>query len=224
MKSYGQFCSLAKSLDIVGDRWTLLIIRELVTQGPCRYTDLANGVPGIASNLLSERLRSLEEHGVVTREAAPSPVATTLFHLTERGHELEPALAALARWGIGFVEGTPPADEAFHPYWFPYSVGAFLHDRPVGSPPVTVQLRTSLGDWVVSAHDGGTDVVAGTTDSPDVTFEGHPTLVIGFLSGSHTLEQARAAGLTVTGEAVLATFPWLPGSQTLPASDSVAMR
>ncbi len=130
---------------------------------------------------------------------------------------LEPVLAALARWGIGFVEGTPSPDEAFRPDWFPYSVGSFLRDRPAGSPPVTVQLRTLLGDWVVSADNGGTDVVAGTTDAPDVTIEGHPTLVIGLLSGSHTLEQARADGLKVSGDAVLATFPWLTGSEVLPA-------
>jgi len=218
MKSYGQFCSLAKSLDVVGDRWTLLIVRELLTQGPCRYTDLANGLPGIASNLLADRLRSLEEHGIIAREAAPPPVATTLFHLTERGHELEPVLAALARWGIGFVEGAPSPDDAFRPYWFPYSVGSFLRDRPAGSPPVTVQLRTVLGDWAVSADgDGGVTVTPGTTDAPDVTLEGHPTLVIGLLSGSHTLAQARAEGLVVTGDAVLATFPWVPASAAVPA-------
>ena len=76
MRSYNQFCALAKALDAVGDRWSLLIVRELLLQGPCRYTDLLHGLPGIATNLLAERLRHLEEVGVLRREMAPPPVAT----------------------------------------------------------------------------------------------------------------------------------------------------
>src|SRR5207245_1774744 len=82
MRSYGQFCGLAKSLDVIGDRWTLLIVRELLIRGPSRYTDLQYGLPGIATNLLAERLRDLEAEGIVTKEVAPPPVATTLFRLT----------------------------------------------------------------------------------------------------------------------------------------------
>ena len=88
MRTYGQYCALAKSLDVLGDRWTLLIVRELMLAGPSRYTDLRNGLPGIATNLLSERLRELEAAGVVARNEAPPPVATTLFSLTERGEAL----------------------------------------------------------------------------------------------------------------------------------------
>src|SRR5215469_12689113 len=99
MRSYGQYCSLAKALDAVGDRWTLLIVRELLLRGACRYTDLQHGLPGVATNLLSERLKELEEHGIVRREAAPPPVATTLYELTDAGRELEPVLKALGRWG-----------------------------------------------------------------------------------------------------------------------------
>ena len=108
MRSYGQYCSVAKALDVVGDRWTLLVIRELLLQGPCRYTDLKNGLPGIATNLLSDRLRELEAAGLVLREEAAPPVATTLFRLTEAGAGLEPALEALGAWGIRYM--TQPAD------------------------------------------------------------------------------------------------------------------
>jgi hypothetical protein len=79
MRSYGQYCSIAKALDVVGDRWTLLIVRELLIRGACRYTDLKNGLPGIATNLLSDRIRELESAGLIRREEAPPPVATTLF-------------------------------------------------------------------------------------------------------------------------------------------------
>ena len=90
MRSYAQYCGLARALDVVGDRWTLLIVRELLIGGACRYTDLQHGLPGIATNLLADRLRQLEEQGIVAREAAPPPVATTLFRLTPRGEELRP--------------------------------------------------------------------------------------------------------------------------------------
>src|SRR5919201_6854048 len=99
MRSYGQFCGLAKALDVVGDRWTLLIVRELLLRGPCRYTDLRKGLPGIATNLLAERLRELEDAGVVLREEAPPPIATTLYSLTPRGEELRRVIYELGRWG-----------------------------------------------------------------------------------------------------------------------------
>src|SRR5690242_12900964 len=82
MRTYRQYCGLARALDLVGDRWTLLIVRELLILGPSRYTDLRNGLPGIATNLLVDRLRELEEAGLVEREQAAPPVATALFRLT----------------------------------------------------------------------------------------------------------------------------------------------
>ena len=111
MRSYGQYCSVAKALDVIGDRWTLLIIRELLLQGPCRYTDLKNGLPGIATNLLADRLDQLATAGLVRREEAPPPVATTLFHLTEGGAELKPVLDALGLPSSGYdvVAGVQPA-------------------------------------------------------------------------------------------------------------------
>jgi DNA-binding HxlR family transcriptional regulator len=91
VRHYGQYCALARALDVVGDRWTLLIIRELSIR-PCRYTDLRDGLPGIATNLLADRLKSLEAAGVIASEAAPPPVATTLYRLTDRGMALLPAM------------------------------------------------------------------------------------------------------------------------------------
>jgi len=96
MRSYGQSCGVAKALDLLGERWTLLIVRELL-QGPSRYTDLRNGLPGIATNLLAERLRELEEAGVVLREEAPPPIATALYSLTDRGQELQSVIYELGR-------------------------------------------------------------------------------------------------------------------------------
>src|SRR5580692_4963804 len=103
MRSYQQRCGLAKALDVIGDRWTLLIVRELLIRGACRYTDLKDGLPGIATNLLSDRIRDLESGGLIWREDAPPPVATTLYHLTDTGKELTPVLDALGRWGVRYM-------------------------------------------------------------------------------------------------------------------------
>src|ERR671926_437910 len=112
MRSYGQYCALAKALDVIGDRWSLLIVRELLLRERCRYTDLREGLPGIATNLLADRLRELERAGNVEREDAPPPVATTLFRLTDRGRALRPALRALGRWGAPML-GDDFGDDAF---------------------------------------------------------------------------------------------------------------
>src|SRR6476659_8952064 len=103
MRSYTQFCSLAKALDVVGERWTLLIVRELMLRGPSRYTDIRDGLPGIATNLLADRLRQLERAGVVYREEAPPPVATTLFGLTPRGEQLQRVVDELMVWGLPYM-------------------------------------------------------------------------------------------------------------------------
>ena len=124
MRSYGQYCALARALDLVGDRWTLLIARELYLRGPSRYTDLCDGLPGIATNLLADRLRNLEEAGLVAREAAPAPVASTLFSLTDRGRELRPVLAALVQFGAttsSAAAGSPSPPSSSWPTTHPTS-------------------------------------------------------------------------------------------------------
>src|SRR5471032_2293839 len=110
MRSYSQYCGLARALDVVGDRWTLLIVRELLLLGPARYTDLQHGLPGIATNLLVTRLRDMEDAGLVEREDAAPPSVAKLFRLTPRGEQLEPALMALGSWG-GPLMGEPTDDD-----------------------------------------------------------------------------------------------------------------
>src|SRR5437762_7857993 len=102
-RSYGQFEGLARALDVVGERWTLLLIRELLL-GPRRYTDLLDGLPGIGTNLLARRLRQLEAAGVVRKSRTPPPSPSAVYELTDRGRELEPALLVLARWGMEWMD------------------------------------------------------------------------------------------------------------------------
>src|SRR5918999_2880352 len=101
-RSYEQYCPLARSLDLLGERWTLLIVRDLVA-GPKRYTDLQRALPGLATDLLTDRLRKLERAGVVRRRELSPPAPATVYELTQRGSELEPAVLALARFGLGLL-------------------------------------------------------------------------------------------------------------------------
>lgn len=117
MKSYRQYCSVARALDVVGDRWVLLIVRELLALGPSRYTDLRRGLPGIATNLLADRLKAMEADGLIERYDAPPPVGTTLFRLTGRGRELQGVVQALARWGMASMPSGPDAQDAVQPHW-----------------------------------------------------------------------------------------------------------
>src|SRR5260370_666198 len=135
MRSYKQYCAIAKALDVIGDRWNLLIVRELLLQRACRYTDLHNGLPGIATNLLAERLRELEREGIVTREEAPPPIATTLFRLTPRGQELESILSELGRWGAP-LRAEPDEQDACRSYWL---ASLLLSDRTPDHPPVSME-------------------------------------------------------------------------------------
>ncbi len=107
-RSYGQYCGLAAALDVVGQRWALLIVRDLVP-GPRRFTDLFDGLPGISTDLLTERLRSLEAAGAVRQRAVRSPAPANLYELTDRGRELAKLAGDMARWGMELL---PPPNEA----------------------------------------------------------------------------------------------------------------
>jgi DNA-binding HxlR family transcriptional regulator len=108
-RSYDQFCSLARALDRLGERWTLLIVRNLLL-GPRRYSDLLAELPGITTNLLAERLKGMESGGLVTRRKAPAPVRTTVYELTPLGAALEPAIMELGRWGGSFMDAPKKTD------------------------------------------------------------------------------------------------------------------
>jgi len=202
MRSYGQYCSVAKALDVVGDRWTLLIIRELLLQGPCRYTDLRNGLPGIATNLLADRLSELEGAGLVRREEAAPPVATTLFHLTEAGAGLEPALEALGGWGLRYMT-EPAEDDEFRSQWFAFPVGLFLHDTDLGGPPLSIELRPGGRPAVVEVSGGEVHTRLGSAASPDLILEGGPRIILGLLGAFLSPAQAQELGLLITGDPAL---------------------
>ena len=198
MRSYRQYCAVAKALDVVGDRWTLLVLRELMLQDGCRYTDLLNGLPGIATNLLTDRLRQLEDAGLIQREAAPPPVATTLYHLTEAGRELEPVIRALGRWGARFMT-SPTGDESFRSHWLSFPVGEFLHDGDPAGPPLAIEIQTGDQPTVIEVSGGRLRTRPGPASSPDLVLTAPAPLVLGVLTGQITLTEAEDLGLRTTG-------------------------
>jgi DNA-binding HxlR family transcriptional regulator len=199
MRSYGEYCSLAKALDVIGERWTLLIVRELALQGACRYTDLRNGLPGIASNLLADRLRELEKAGVITREDAPPPIATTLFRLTPRGEQLRPVLDDLMRWGLPLMS-EQTADDAVRSHWLARALEVMLTDHQPNAPPVSLELRTGDEPIVIDAREGTVQSRLGSDDGAAGTLTGAPMPIMGLLLGFLDLAEAQERGVDYNGD------------------------
>jgi DNA-binding HxlR family transcriptional regulator len=204
MRSYGQYCSIARALDIVGDRWTLLIVRELLLQGPCRFTDLKHGLPGVAPNLLSTRLKELEDAGLIARENAPPPIATVLYTLTENGLTLEPVLKALGLWGLKYMTDERP-DDAFQARWLAYAPAWFTTDADPDAPPAVIQLIASDEAAVIELRGGRIHTRAGRAADPDLVLDGPPSAVLGLLSGVIDLRTASQLGLSARGRRDLLT-------------------
>jgi DNA-binding HxlR family transcriptional regulator len=200
MRSYDEYCAIAKSLDLVGDRWTLLVVRELSLRGPARYTDLRNGLPGVATNLLADRLRDLETAGLVTREEAPPPVATTLFRLTARGEGLRPVLDELMRWGVPLMFEQRP-EEAVRSHWLAGAIELMLSDRRPDEDPVTLELRLGDEPIAVEARDGKITVGLGPASDPDATITGPEKPILGLLLGFLDQGAAEAVGVEFEGDA-----------------------
>ena len=198
MRSYGQYCSIARALDVVGDRWTLLIVRELLLKGPCRFTDVKNGLPGVAANLLSTRLKDLEESGLVSRVDAPPPVATALYSLTEDGRALEPVLHALGLWGLRLMGSDQPG-ETFQAHWLSYAPLWFSTDADPTAPPAVIQLEASGQKAVIEFVDGGVNTRVGEADKPDLVIVGPARAVLGLIMGVLDAKSAANLGLTVHG-------------------------
>jgi DNA-binding HxlR family transcriptional regulator len=200
MRSYNQYCGLAKALDAVGDRWTLLIIRELLLRGSSRYTDLQGGLPGIATNLLADRLKHLETLGVVHREEAASPAATALFSLTDWGKELKPIILALGLWAAPVMLGQARPRDEFRGYWLALPLESCLTDRTPSRRAITIELRMAGGPMVVETTGGGVRVRPGSATRPNAVLSGPPAVVFNLLVARIDLPTARARRLRFEGD------------------------
>jgi DNA-binding HxlR family transcriptional regulator/putative sterol carrier protein len=200
MRSYQQFCPAARALDIVGERWTLLVIRELLT-GPKRYTDLQGGLPGIGPNVLAARLRSLEQAGIVEKRRLPPPAASTVYALTVRGAGLRPVLTSLFDWGLGLADAPGKNDAVKASYWLP-AIEQAIHPQALSDDvDDTYEIRVGEESIVVTVSRGSARVTAGSAESPDLILStDHRTfadLGRGALTALEAIEQRR---LTVEGD------------------------
>ena len=164
-KRYDQYCPVAHALDLVGERWALLVVRELM-HGPKRYTDLAEHLPGIGTNILASRLRDLEACGVVTKRTLPPPAASRVYELTDYGRELRTVMRELALWGARSL-GPPTDEDELFPGWLENAVDTVL--GPI-APPGRFEFR--VGDEVASLVDG--EAQPGSIEDPDVVVEADP--------------------------------------------------
>ncbi|SDU78291.1 winged helix-turn-helix transcriptional regulator [Jiangella alkaliphila] len=197
MKSYGQLCAVARALDVVGDRWTLLIVRELLIRRRARFTELQSGLPRIAPNLLTGRLRDLERHGVVLHDTATG--AGGVYRLTERGRALEGVVRELLKWGAPTVPYAP-ADADFQMHWLSMPAAHLLRDSQPDSPPVTVRFGDLADGFDVIAGSGTTDVRPCEFEKlPDAVVTGPGHALVGLIQGAIALRYAADAGVVVTG-------------------------
>ncbi|MFC4036109.1 winged helix-turn-helix transcriptional regulator [Streptomyces polygonati] len=171
-RDYGQYCGLARAMELVGERWALLIVRDLTVR-PRRFTDLLEGLPGIPTNVLSTRLKELEQAGIIERQLAPAPQRGVQYAFTQAGHDLEPALLALGRWGATQL-GEPRPGEIVTPESVTLSLRAVFD--PAAAADLTASWEIRHPDYILHAvvTDGHLEAGVGPTpDKPDlaITFE-----------------------------------------------------
>ncbi len=183
-RSYDQYCPVAHALDLIGERWAMLIVKELM-HGPQRYTDLAEHLPGIGTNILAARLRALEDTGVIAKRKLPPPAASRVYELTDYGRELKPVMRELAFWGARSLGPPTDADELFEG-WLANAV-----DTMLGPFATEGTFEFRVGDEVATLADGiGHD---GPAEDPDVVVTATPEGMY------HLLIEHRIEGATVEG-------------------------
>jgi DNA-binding HxlR family transcriptional regulator len=167
-RTYGDRCGVARALDLVGERWALLVVRELLL-GPKRFTDLRAGLPQVGPDVLSQRLRELEGAGLVTRRTLDPPAPAKVYELTPRGAQLEPVILELGRFGS--VAPFPDGDPAFGPDALMLALKTLYEP---GGPATTVQLRLAGQDFHVRTGDGPIELARGPAERADATIEADP--------------------------------------------------
>jgi DNA-binding HxlR family transcriptional regulator len=186
MKTYGQRCPIARGLDVVGERWTLLVVRELIL-GPRRYTDLTDGLPGVGTNILASRLVDLQNAGVVTKRELPPPTAVTVYELTDAGRALGATLTALSEWGERF--GTPASQsQAVRPQWILTGIGRRHPHLLAGR---SCELRVGRDVFELSGDGRELSIAAGSARSPDAVVALEPDVFYGLATGRIAPRAAR---------------------------------
>jgi DNA-binding HxlR family transcriptional regulator len=191
-KHYDQYCPMAHALSLVGERWSLLIVRELL-RGPKRYTDLAGGLPGIGTNILASRLKDLEEGGIVEKRKLPPPAASTVYELTEYGAGLQEALYALARWGARSLGPPTKQDDLYEDWGLNALPAVFNADEARG---LTETYVLKIGEDVFTARivDGVLDASCGAAADADLVVETDPETFFRLCAGELEPKDAVKSG------------------------------
>ena len=197
-RTYNDLCGLSHALELVGERWAILVLREL-SYGPKRFTDIRSGLPSASPNVLSQRLRELETHGIVARRTLPPPAASKVYELTEWGRELEPTLRSLGRWAAR----SPHFPDSGH--FSPSSLAMnletmFLAEKAAG---VHLKIGLRLGDesFALRVNDGSLELERGEAEAPDATIETDPMTLVEVLYYGSELGSAETAGtLRIEGD------------------------
>jgi DNA-binding HxlR family transcriptional regulator len=191
-KRFEQYCPIAHALSLVGERWALLVVRELM-KGPRRYTDLAAGLPGIGTNILATRLRDLEQAKVIRRRKLPPPAASTVYELTEYGVELDEAMHALARWGARTL-GLPGPDDELAPDWGVNAFEALFYPERARGLTQTTVVRVDEHVFTVRLEGGELHVEVGADDAPDLDAAMDMATLFALASGDLDARDAVADG------------------------------
>ena len=196
---YRQYCALARALDVVGDRWTLLIVRELVP-GPRRFTDLIDGLPGISRKLLTERLRELEGDGIVARKELPPPAARQVYELTDEGRDLATAMVPLLGWGARRL-GDRRSGESFRGRWAAVGLAALADREAAKGVSETYQYLVGGSAFHFTVDDGSIQLHDGRAEDPAVTLTTDADTWADIIAGRTTESSAASTGaLTVAGD------------------------
>jgi DNA-binding HxlR family transcriptional regulator/putative sterol carrier protein len=196
---YQQYCALARTLDVAGDRWTLLVIRELVP-GPRRFTDLIEGLPGISRNLLTERLRALEREGVVARQELPPPVARQVYALTDDGRDLAEAMAPLIAWGVRRLGEREPT-ESFQPRWAGVGMVTLADRDAAKGVSETYQFLVGDSAFHFTIDEGTIQLHDGRAQDPAVIWTTDEETWADIASGKIAASSAAATGtVTIAGD------------------------
>jgi DNA-binding HxlR family transcriptional regulator len=199
-RTYGQACPVAHAMDVLGERWALLVVREL-RLGPRRYTDLAASLPGIGPNVLAQRLRELEGSGVLRRRTLPPPAAAKVYELTPWGAELEPVFAALARWGMRSPE---PLQGVLSPDSVLLGMRAFFRSTEPWDAEIEIRLERDV--YLLRVASGAVaELRRGQAAAPDAVLTGGVDALHAVTSGLRSLDDAlRAGDLAVEGDQAVA--------------------
>jgi DNA-binding HxlR family transcriptional regulator len=216
-RSYGQYCGLARALEILGERWGLLIVRDLLV-APKRFTDFARGLPGIPTSVLATRLKELEGAGVVQRRVLPRPEGSIVYELTAYGWELEDVLVRFGRWGAKSL-GDPRAGEIVTTDSMVVALRSIFRSEAAQGVRATYELR--VGEVILNARvdDGKVEVQAGPAPDADLSIEAGPQIRALMAGEISPLEALRWGVVRVTGEGdLLASFANIFRIDPMPAA------